>query len=353
MSGNKPQVRDLIGQEAADWFVANRANLSATERHNFATWLKTSPVHVEEYLLISGIARDLHAACENPDCPLESLLARARLEDGPPLDSPWARIVTGIREFPSPRWQTAAVAMAALAVASFGLLALWNLKPAPHVPAAATSVLHFETRHGEQQTQRLADGSVLHLNTESSATIRYGKTERLVMLNSGEAAFEVAHAPDRPFRVFAGAAEVVDVGTRFDVRLVDESTVVTVLEGLVAVAPSNQSHPAQFVQLGANQQISVSEEGVWPATAVPVDSQRSTAWLHRQITFEHEPLQRVVVEFNRYAAKPIEITTPALRNLEISGVFSIEDTDAFIAFLRSLEGVHVTVTDRQIRVSQN
>jgi ferric-dicitrate binding protein FerR (iron transport regulator) len=61
----------------------------------------------------------------------------------------------------------------------------------------------------------------------------------------------------------------------------------------------------------------------------------------------------VVVEFNRYAAKPIEITTPALRNLEISGVFSIEDTDAFIAFLRSLEGVHVTVTDRQIRVSQN
>jgi transmembrane sensor len=213
-------------------------------------------------------------------------------------------------------------------------------------------VLHFETRHGEQQTYRLADNTVVHLNTDSSVTIRYAKTERLVMLNSGEAAFEVAHAPDRPFRVFAGAAEVIDVGTRFDVRLVDDSTVVTVVEGLVAVAPSNQNHPAQFVQLGANQQISVNE-GVWPATAVPVDSQRSTAWLHRQITFEHEPLQRVVTEFNRYAPKPIEITTPALRNLEISGVFSIDDTNAFIAFLRSLDGVHVTVTDTRIRVSQD
>jgi transmembrane sensor len=352
MSRNEQQVRDLIAQEAATWFVANRANLSATERHDFATWLKTSPLHVEEYLLISGIARDLHAACENPDGSLEALLARARLADDPPLESLWSRIGTGIREFPSPRWQTAAVAIAALAVASFGLLALWNLIPIPHAPPAASSVLHFETRHGEQQTHRLADNTVVHLNTDSSVTIRYGKTERLVMLNSGEAAFEVAHAPDRPFRVFAGAAEVIDVGTRFDVRLVDDSTVVTVVEGLVAVAPSNQNHPAQFVQLGANQQISVSE-GVWPASAVPVDSQRSTAWLHRQITFEHEPLQRVVTEFNRYAPKPIEITTPALRNLEISGVFSIDDTNAFIAFLRSLDGVHVTVTDTRIRVSQD
>jgi ferric-dicitrate binding protein FerR (iron transport regulator) len=100
MSGNKQQVRDLIGQEAADWFVANRTNLTAAERHDFATWLKTSPVHVEEYLLISGIARDLHAACENPDGSLESLLARARLEDDPPLESLWSRIVTGYQAVP-------------------------------------------------------------------------------------------------------------------------------------------------------------------------------------------------------------------------------------------------------------
>ena len=39
------------------------------------------------------------------------------------------------------------------------------------------------------------------------------------MLTSGQAEFEVAHEPDRAFRVIAGSAEVVAIGTQFDVRL--------------------------------------------------------------------------------------------------------------------------------------
>ena len=69
--------------------------------------------------------------------------------------------------------------------------------------------------------------------------------------------------------------------------------------------------------------------------------------------FEREPLELVASEFNRYTARPIEIMTPRLRSLEISGVFATDDTEAFLAFLRSLEGVRVEVTATQIRVSQN
>ena len=92
-------------------------------------------------------------------------------------------------------------------------------------------------------------------------------------------------------------------------------------------------------------------EGEWPATPVAVDAQRTTAWLHRQIVFDHEPLERVAAEYNRYTSKPIEIATPALRNLQISGVFATDDPEAFIAFLRSLKGVRVEVTATRIRVS--
>jgi transmembrane sensor len=106
------------------------------------------------------------------------------------------------------------------------------------------------------------------------------------------------------------------------------------------------------MQLGADEQITVTD-GQWPATPVPVDAQRATAWLHRQMMFDREPLERVASEFNRYAPKPIEITTPALRSLEISGVFAIDDNEAFIAFMRSLDGVHVEVTETRIRVSQD
>ncbi len=179
------------------------------------------------------------------------------------------------------------------------------------------------------------------------------------MLTSGQAEFEVTHELDRAFRVIAGSAEVLDLGTKFDVRLGHDATVVTVIEGRVAVGPSSmlenrgtvssQNHPSRFVELRADQQISMSE-GAWPATPVAVDAQNTTAWLRREIVFDHEPLERVAAEYNRYTAKPIEIATPALRNLQITGVFATDDPDAFIAFLRSLKGVRVEVNETRIRV---
>jgi ferric-dicitrate binding protein FerR (iron transport regulator) len=39
--------------------------------------------------------------------------------------------------------------------------------------------------------------------------------------------------------------------------------------------------------------------------------------------------------------------------MQISGVFSTDDPDAFIAFLRSLKGVRVEVTPTRISVSRD
>ena len=364
MTGNDERVRSLITQQAADWFIANRAGLSARERELFAGWLKASPVHVEEYLALSVLAHDLRQAGAGHAGSANELMARAWIEDHRSVEPFWPRFMAGIRELTSSRWQAAALTMAALAMVALGLSLLWRLSPVAHAPAISEfTVLHFATRHGEQQTERLADDSLLHLNTDTEVTVRYDAKERRVTLTAGEADFEVTHESGRPFRVFAGSAEVVDLGTRFDVRLDAGSTVVTVVEGRVAVGLSPmsaggganlpwQGGPTRSVQLGANQQVTVAESD-WPAAPVAVDAQRSTAWLHRQISFDHEPLERVAREFNRYSHTPIEITTPALRKLEISGVFSTDDTDAFIAFLRSLDGVHVEVTPTRIRVSQD
>lgn len=355
MTSNDEKVRAAIAEQAAEWLVANdEGPLGTPESAALAAWLKASPVHVEEFLGVSVIARDLRAAGTDPDYSLEAVLARARAEGDSPITPLWQRAIAPVGDVSSRGWLTITVTMAALGVLILGLLSWWSIRPNASAPAPLeTAALHYETGHGELLDRRLADGSVLHLNTDSAVTVRYGKAERLVTLTSGQADFEVAHNPARAFRVFAGAAEVVALGTNFDVRLESGSTLITVVEGRVAVglAPG-QSYAPEFVQLGAEQQIRVAKGG-WPAAPVAVDAQQSTAWLHRQIAFDHEPLERVAAEFNRYAPKPIEIATPALRNLQISGVFATDDTDAFIAFLRTLKGVRVEVTATQIRVSQN
>jgi transmembrane sensor len=117
-------------------------------------------------------------------------------------------------------------------------------------------------------------------------------------------------------------------------------------------ANSKQNSAPRFVQLGVGEQLRVAE-GEWPATPRAVDAESTTAWLRKEIVFDHEPLEHVAAEFNRYAPTPIEVATPTLRNLQISGVFATDDTDAFIAFLRSLKGVRVEVTSTQIRVSRD
>ena len=359
---SEQRVRDLIAQQSADWFVANRAGLSATERDAFVSWLKASPVHVEEYLALASVARDLQQSRSLTADSVEVIVARSHTADGSGRQALSFRVVEGLRGLLGAHWQRAAVAMAGLGAVCVALLLVWDLRPAAQIASpVAPTALHFETRHGEQQTYRLADNSVLHLNTDSAVTVRYSGTERLVTLISGEADFEVVHQPQRPFRVLAGAAEVVDVGTEFDVRLQADSTLVTVQEGQVEVAlsptlpgsgaDSSQGSPRRFVTVLANEQIRVAQ-GQWPAAPVAANGQRPTAWLHRQIVFEHEPLKRVTAEFNRYAAKPIEIATPELGNLEISGVFATDDDEAFIAFLRSLDNVRVEETPTRIRVSQ-
>jgi transmembrane sensor len=363
MISNEEQVRAAIAEQAGEWLVAHAEGLDERDSAALAAWLKTSPVHVEEFLGASAIVRDLKEARTDPEYSLEAILARAQAEDDTSVQPLWPRVLETVRGRTSRRSLTAGAAMAACAVLSLGLLLRWNVRPIQHRSAPdGITALHFETRHGEQLTRRLADNSVVHLNTDSAVTIRYGKTERLVMLRSGQADFEVAHEPDRAFRVIAGAAEVVDLGTQFDVRLEHDSTVVTVVEGRVAVGPSptldtqgansNQNRAPRSVQLNAGQQLRVSERE-WPATPKAVDAESTIAWLRREIVFDHEPLERVAAEFNRYAPKPVEVATPALRTLQISGVFATDDTDAFIAFLRSLKGVRVEVTATQIRVSRN
>jgi transmembrane sensor len=357
MNSNEEKIRAAIAEQAGEWFVANEEGpLDARNSAALTAWLKTSPVHIEEFLGVSAIARDLKEARTDPEYSLEAILARARTKDESALQPIWPRLIDGVRGRTPGRWLTAAVTMAACAVLSLGLLLSWNMRSIQNLSTPdGTTALHFETRHGEQLTRRLADNSVLHLNTDSAVTVRYGKTERLVVLTSGQGDFEVAHEPDRAFRVIAGSAEVVDLGTRFDVRLEQDSTLVTVVEGRVAVGPSPpvekgaSNSSLRFVQLSADQQIRI-RQGEGPATPVTIDAQSATAWLRREIVFDHEPLERVAAEYNRYTQKPIEIATPALRNLQISGVFATDDTDAFIAFLRSLKGVRVEVTQTQIRV---
>lgn len=346
------KMRDLISTEAAEWLIANHEGLDLDRRREFAAWLKKSPGHIEEYLALSALAKCLPAACELTGDSPQACVARAVEDVGPKVHT--LRVESRETDNAVPRHRWSLVGMAAsICALSVGLLVWHDAGRAPLPPRANDVALHFRTRHGEQQTHRLTDQTVVVLNTDSAMTVRFNKDERVVELEAGEAHFTVADDSHRRFRVLAGAAQVLDVGTVFDVRVAPSSTLVTVIRGLVDVGLVAEHHgTGPLVRIGASQQIIVSD-GAWPVRPAAVNAESSTAWLHGQIKFDDEPLSVVTREMNRYVATPFEITAPGLGELRISGVFGTDDSAAFVAFLRSLQGVHVDVSTTRIRVSQD
>jgi transmembrane sensor len=350
---SEEQVRAAVAQQAGTWFIANQSgSLEDAERTDFVAWLKASPIHVEEYLGIALIAHDLPAATDEPDLPLESLIEMARADDSNGVVSLEAPL--RVRDLPrkqiSKRQTWSFATSTAAVVMLLAASALWWLRDGD-LPGLTKT---YGTAHGEQIVAQLPDGSELHLNTDSSVTVRYSRGERLVELARGQALFTVARDDHRRFRVAAGEAQVLAVGTRFDTYRRPDATIVTVVEGSVAVLageppPEVTGLPPGALRVDAGYQVHVDADGE-VAQPIPVDVQQAVAWQHSKIAFERRPLGEVADEFNRYGSIPIEIDDAALRALPISGTFDAHDVDSFVAFLQTLDGVRVEKSNTRIRV---
>src|SRR5450631_3582176 len=105
MNSNDEQIRAAIAEQAGEWFVANEERpLDVRDSAALAAWLRTSPVHVEEFLGVSVVARDLKEARTDPEYSLEAIIARARAEDGAAVRPLWARVIEAVRARPLRRW---------------------------------------------------------------------------------------------------------------------------------------------------------------------------------------------------------------------------------------------------------
>jgi transmembrane sensor len=342
MAPSNEQIRAAIAEQANEWFIENRCGpLDREASVRFVAWLKSSPVHVEEYLAAAAVATEMKTAARATQTPLETLLARARTaaDSVVELEYPLAGRVPTVPPYRvPPAWSLAAAAI----LVFVALATLWLTRDGERFGLPRT----YSTAHGEQSVRVLPDGSVLHLNTDSQVTVHYSRRERVVDLDRGEALFEVAHEGARGFRVAAGNTQVLDVGTQFDVYRSPAAVRVTVVEGTVAVYTGPPQLMPTAVRVGAGYQVEVRDQVGSPQ---PVDARAAVAWLKRQIVFKNEPLGEVADEFNRYGHITIEIDE-SLRSVPITGVFDAYDADSFVAFLATLNDVVVQKTPTRIRV---
>lgn len=365
MKASERAAAQVVIEQARAWLITNHEHgLSTRQQREFLAWLQASPAHVREYLSLAKLEVDLRAIMHSIDVPVEELIAAARSE-------PDDNVLTFAGRAPAQDSRTdtefgprAAVCgtrritmlAAAVGIVAVAVLGCWMVGELP---------LHKEYRtvHGEQRIVCLEDGSVLHINSDSIVRVDYTNAERGIVMEHGQALFRVANDKARPFRVRAGAAEVVAIGTQFDVRRLIDDVLVTVVEGSVAVAKvaasrSDASHVAQTqapLRLAAGQQARVANgplpTGRKAIDVHVVDVRPAVAWVQQRIMFEHETLQNVAAEFNRYGTTQLTIEGAQIAMLRISGIFNAYDLDSFVLYLESLKGLEVHRDMDRIRIS--
>jgi transmembrane sensor len=191
----------------------------------------------------------------------------------------------------------------------------------------------YSTGVGEQRRIVLADGSSVELNTRTKIRVDFGSGSRNVYLQEGEAFFSVAKETARPFRVFSHAAVVRALGTQFNVYAPQNDTIVTVLEGRVAVtARDGLSAPKALpVEVEAGRTARVEPEK--PTTVATTRPDTAIAWRQRRLVFENEPLAGVAAEFNRYNVQQLIVSDETLAARRISGTFDPNKPDDLVGFL--------------------
>jgi transmembrane sensor len=212
------------------------------------------------------------------------------------------------------------------------LLLLIAVMRTPHAWQDWHSDVH--TTAGALRTEHLPDGSILQLDTDSAVALPFAPNQRDIELLRGDLAVEVAKDPAHPFRVHCAGVEARAVGTHFVVARHESEVEVGVTEGIVAVRAGDHSEPT-LVHAGERVLVDQRDHTI---RSEPL-SAASYAWTRGVLTFDREPLQRVVAEIARYMPEHVVFGASAHATVPVTATFPIDKPEAALLAIAKTHGL--------------
>ena len=137
------------------------------------------------------------------------------------------------------------------------------------------------------------------------------------------------------------------VGTAFNIDRREQTTEITVTEGVVRVTERRGGSAAESAILKAAQKITVNDQGLGAIESVA--GAEDTAWRRGALVANGVPLHELAAELERYSATRIRFGDAEVAGLSVSGVFPLDETDtALQAIARSLELTIVPAGDNSV-----
>lgn len=228
------------------------------------------------------------------------------------------------------------------------------------------------TQKGTRTKTLLPDGSSVWLNAGSK--ISYvndfsGKTREITL--EGEAFFDIAKQPNRPFIVHVSGYDIKVLGTAFNVKSYPEDKTVetTLLRGLVQLTkegdgkqPPIYIHPNQKIivekpEISKNvqdvslpRQVAIKEYEIINIDSAEADKVPETAWVYNRLDFKGESFDELARKMERWYNISIVFEDEKAKQLKFTGSFqdetieqAFEALDAAKPFDYSVQGNKVYV----------
>jgi transmembrane sensor len=322
----EPGAAMTVTEAAAYWWVRHDAgSMTAREHQAFEAWCGASLAHREAY----ARAKHLWSGFEQQADSTELRVLRTAALAVPRQAKRWPRL--------------AAVVLLCGVVSGLAIKLYLPGQPESGGRTGAAVPADGEqhtTAGNERSTITLSDGSIVTLNRDTTLDVAFTASERKVRITHGQAFFEVAKNPNRPFVVAVADRTVTALGTQFDVRLDADRIEVILVEGKVAVDHTDPSILERLNIRKARLELRPGEKLVAalgePVAITDIDARRNTSWRQGWVTFENESVVDVVAELNRYSDRQIGVPDDSVRNLRLSGVFRVGQPDRFAATIQEL-----------------
>lgn len=248
-------------------------------------------------------------------------------------------------------WKRIAVAAVFIVAAS---IAYWYITRNTTEQSKDLIVKH--NARGTKSTIELPDGSKIWLNADSK--IKYpevfaGNT-REVHLN-GEAFFDVAKNPSKPFIIHLANGTVRVLGTSFNVRAYDNEKIVetSVATGKVAFIPKYQTRRQKqdtlFITPNNKVRYTLEED---LANVLPTIAEEDKAWTEGRLIFKAVLLQDIAIELERYFGKKVTFVDEEPKTYRLTGSFMNNSLDEIMFYLSKTKDFNYKITNSELLIGR-
>ncbi len=204
---------------------------------------------------------------------------------------------------------------------------------------------------GQKASIILPDGSKAWLNSLSKLTYKSDyNTEKRILELDGEAYFEVAHNPDKPFIVQSKDFSVEALGTAFGVKAYSEDIVISsiLMRGKVMVTT-----PGGTSILKPNERIVFDRKSLQANKSKVTNAVDFTGWIHNELRFENESLVEIAKSIQRIYNVEIIFSTERLKNLRYTGTVQNNSLESLLNIITLTSPISFQIDNQNVTLYEN